>query len=225
MRHRRAIVYTAHSIDRAEVEAGEWLPHGSIQDDVLLGADRVIALSQSELGRLRAYYSDIRNRVHVVGNGICEPPRLPRRPPKDTIDILYVGRFANRKGMVDLFEALAIVARASPATRFLFVGGGGRARRPEPVRALGYGRARGHVTGPRRCRHRRRWARRDRRSRRDGARRRTAKTRRPGAALLDLCGDEELRLGRAARRVVAERYSWGQVVCALEAVYDASCRS
>ena len=51
---------------------------------------------------------DIRNRVHVVGNGICEPPRLPRRPPKDTIDILYVGRFANRKGMVDLFEALAM---------------------------------------------------------------------------------------------------------------------
>ena len=102
------IVYTAHSIDRAEVEAGEWLPHGSIQDDVLLGADRVIALSQSELGRLRAYYPDIRNRVHVVGNGICEPPRLPRRPPKDTIDILYVGRFANRKGMVDLFEALAM---------------------------------------------------------------------------------------------------------------------
>ena len=47
------------------------------------------------------------------------------------------------------------------------------------------------------------------------------------AALLDLCGDEELRLrlGRAARRVVAERYSCGQVVCALEAVYDASCRS
>jgi glycosyltransferase involved in cell wall biosynthesis len=49
------VVYTAHSIDRAEIEHGEWLPHGSIQDRAIGGADRVIALSRSERAQLERH--------------------------------------------------------------------------------------------------------------------------------------------------------------------------
>jgi glycogen(starch) synthase len=118
------IVYTAHSIDRAEVEHGEWLPHGSIQDQVFAGADRVIALSNSERERLARHYPDVDGRVHVVGNGIHTTPRTPvKRHRHGGAAVLYVGRFGTRKGVRDVIEAVPATVAEVPDAKFVFEGG------------------------------------------------------------------------------------------------------
>lgn len=117
------IVYTAHSIDRAEVEYGEWLPHGSIQDQVFAHADHVIALSASERRRLRRHYPALDGRVRVVGNGIHTTPRTPVKRHRDGgARVLYVGRFGTRKGVRDVFEAVPAILAGVPEARFVFAG-------------------------------------------------------------------------------------------------------
>jgi glycogen(starch) synthase len=118
------IVYTAHSIDRAEVEHGEWLPHGSIQDLAIMASDRVVAVSDSERSRLIRYYPTVARRVDVVGNGIgVQPHTHARRHARRSATVLYVGRFGTRKGITDLIEAVPSIAREVPAARFTIVGG------------------------------------------------------------------------------------------------------
>jgi glycogen synthase len=118
------IVYTAHSIDRSEVEHGEWLPHGSIQDQVFAGADRVIALSNSERRCLARHYPEVDGRVRVVGNGIHTTPRTPvKRHDHNGATVLYVGRFGTRKGIRDVIEAVPATLARVPAARFVFAGG------------------------------------------------------------------------------------------------------
>ncbi len=119
-----AVTYTAHSIDRAEVEHGEWLPHGSIQDRVFAGADRVVVLSESERNYAVRHYRHLRHRVSVVGNGVhlASLPRVKQHRATGAV-VLYVGRFGSRKGVRDLIEAVPRIARRVPAARFLFVGG------------------------------------------------------------------------------------------------------
>lgn len=118
------IVYTAHSIDRAEVEHGEWLSHGSIQDLVFAEADRVVVLSQSEREYAVRHYPALVERVCVVGNGVHLTPSPPvKRHRRNGAVVLYVGRFGTRKGVRDVIEAVPEIARGMPAARFLFVGG------------------------------------------------------------------------------------------------------
>ena len=118
------VVYTAHSVDRAEVEHGEWLPHGSIQDRVFVGADRVVMLSESERDYVRRHYPHLAGRISVVGNGVHPAPLPPAKQHRATgAAVLYVGRFGSRKGVRDLIEAVPGIARRVPAARFVFVGG------------------------------------------------------------------------------------------------------
>jgi glycogen(starch) synthase len=125
------VVYTAHSVDRAEVEHGEWLPHGSVQEDVFAGADRVIVLSRSERDYVVRHYPDLRNRVSVVGNGIHLAPRTRRRRHRaNGAVVLYVGRFGTRKGVRDVIEAVPRVRTEVPDARFVFVGGASPADGP-----------------------------------------------------------------------------------------------
>ena len=118
------IVYTAHSIDRAEVEHGEWLSHGSIQDLVFAEADRVVVLSQSEREYVVRHYPALVERICVVGNGVHLTPSPPvKRHRRNGAVVLYVGRFGTRKGVRDVIEAVPDIARGLPAARFVFVGG------------------------------------------------------------------------------------------------------
>jgi glycogen synthase len=140
------IIYTAHSIDLAEVQYGEWLPHGSIQDSALTGADLVIALSESERVCLGRHYPRQMARVRVVGNGIHPVPGLPVKHHRmPGASVLYVGRFGTRKGLHDVFEAAPLVFEEVPKARFVFVGGGcpddgpGEARAWMPAHLCAYG--------------------------------------------------------------------------------------
>jgi glycogen synthase len=127
------IVYTAHSLDRAEVESGEWIAHGPIQDEAIVGSNLVVAVSRSERDRLARFYPAAQERVRAVGNGIrisTHSVRPDRNGHLGTAIVLYVGRFARRKGLIDLFEAVPRVVERVPRALFLLAGGDSPDSRP-----------------------------------------------------------------------------------------------
>src|SRR3954453_20300613 len=121
------IVYTVHSLDRAEYEIGhgppECLTQWDLQAESITGADRVIALTDSERRLIEDYCPRRAGCVRVVGNGIAdERPRgpLPRRVAPV---VLFSGRFVDRKEVRELIAAIPAVLADAPLTRFVLAGG------------------------------------------------------------------------------------------------------
>lgn len=125
------LVYTVHSLDRAEYEIGqgppECLPQWETQEGVIAAADRVIALSRDERELLSNYCPGARNRIRIVGNGIddCPAARIivrknrHNKPPL----VLYSGRFVERKGIRDMLAAIPQILEEVPSTCFVLAGG------------------------------------------------------------------------------------------------------
>jgi glycosyltransferase involved in cell wall biosynthesis len=123
------LVYTVHSLDRAEYELGQGPPQcigqWADQEAVIYGADRVISLTRSERELLNQYCPGIGGRVRVVGNGIEEASdeRRPKPPGAEGVTVLFAGRFVERKGIRELMEAIGIVLAEAPSVRFILAGG------------------------------------------------------------------------------------------------------
>lgn len=125
------LVYTVHSLDRAEYELGDGPPvclaQWDTQEAVITAADRIVALTHSERQLIGAYCPTARDRVRVVGNGIADDrSALPYRrhtPRSDSCLVLFTGRFVERKGIRDLLCAIPRVLDRAPATRFVLAGG------------------------------------------------------------------------------------------------------
>src|ERR1041385_8166685 len=66
------LVYTVHSLDRAEYEIGDFVTHWDTQETVIRAADRVIALSRDERALITKYCPAAAERVRIVGNGIAD---------------------------------------------------------------------------------------------------------------------------------------------------------
>jgi glycogen synthase len=148
------LVFTVHSIDRAEYEIGYFSTHWEAQEVVIQAATRVIALSGSERDLLTSYCPEADGRVRIVGNGIedsaaantaARRSRLPDAPL-----VLYSGRFVDRKGIRELLAAIPHVLERAPNTRFVLVGGyggGAEIERQWLTEALHAYRASVHFTG------------------------------------------------------------------------------
>jgi glycogen(starch) synthase len=126
------LVFTVHSLDRAEYEVGHLPTQWQAQEEVIATAARVIALSQSEKELLAQYCPQARDRVRIVGNGIddCVAARATaygRDVRNESPLVLYTGRFVARKGIGDLLEAIPRVLERAPRTRFVLIGGYGAA--------------------------------------------------------------------------------------------------
>ncbi len=100
----------------------------------LVGADRVIALTEREGSALAALGVD-RARIRVIPNGVDTEDFLPARVPRPAsapLTMLYVGRIdPDHKGLPDLLRALAEMKEGESVT-LRIVGedwGGGRALR------------------------------------------------------------------------------------------------
>jgi glycogen(starch) synthase len=125
------LVYTVHSVDRAEYELGEGgaecLTHWEDQEAAIAAADRVIALTRDERDLLARYYPEARDRVRVVGNGLddCAAARrtAARRGRSGAPLVLYSGRLVERKGIRELLAAIPAVLERAPTTRFVLAGG------------------------------------------------------------------------------------------------------
>ena len=125
----KPLVYTVHSLDRAEYELGrgpsECLTQWIGQKEVISSADRVIALTQSERELLEEYCPAVDGRVRVVGNGIEDVPLTSRARSLDSTAplVLFNGRFVDRKGIRELMEAIEIVLGKAPGVQFVLAGG------------------------------------------------------------------------------------------------------
>jgi glycogen(starch) synthase len=123
------IVFTVHSLDRAEYEQGGLATPWEVQETVIAEADQVVVISQSERNLVAQYCPGSERRVRVVGNGIDDAPlaraaaNRPRGGASPTI--LYCGRFVERKGIRELLEALPLVLAELPGMRVVLVGGYG----------------------------------------------------------------------------------------------------
>jgi glycogen synthase len=121
------IVYTVHSLDRAEYEIGygppECLTQWDLQAESIAGADRVIALTYSERRLIEEYCPDSAGRVRIVGNGIADEPAQVAERPSETPVVLFSGRFVDRKGVRELLAAIPDVFADAPHTRFVLAGG------------------------------------------------------------------------------------------------------
>jgi glycogen synthase len=126
----KPLVYTVHSLDRAEYELGqgprECLTQWVGQEAVIRGADRVIALTQSERELLDEYCPGLHQHVRVVGNGIDDDivtkPSVVRQGASAPL-VLFNGRFVERKGIHELMKAIAVVVNEAPTVRFVLAGG------------------------------------------------------------------------------------------------------
>jgi len=121
------IVYTVHSLDRAEYEIGygppECLTQWDLQAESIAGADRIIALTHSERRLIEEYCPESAGRVRVVGNGIADEPARGLLPRREAPVVLFSGRFVDRKGVRELIAAIPDVLANAPQTRFVLAGG------------------------------------------------------------------------------------------------------
>jgi len=125
----KPLVYTVHSLDRAEYELGqgppECLTQWTGQEAVIRCADRIIALTRSERELLKQYCPDVDKRVRVVGNGIdyVPVPHKAGRRAGNVPLVLFSGRFVERKGIHELIAAMRLVLKELPLVRFVLAGG------------------------------------------------------------------------------------------------------
>jgi glycogen(starch) synthase len=125
------LVYTVHSLDRAEYELGQGPPEcvsqWPIQSDLINDADMIIALTDEERGLIGQYCPEASDRVRVVGNGIADNAHArksaQRRHPRRQVTVLYTGRFVERKGIRELLNAAPAILEAEPHTRLVMAGG------------------------------------------------------------------------------------------------------
>jgi glycogen synthase len=123
------LVYTVHSLDRAEYELGAGPPQcigqWTQQETVIYGADIIISLTKTERGLLTQYCPGVGDRIRIVGNGIEDAPLRRRALPVRGagLTVLFSGRFVDRKGIWELIGAIGIVLAAAPNVRFVLAGG------------------------------------------------------------------------------------------------------
>jgi len=125
------LVYTVHSLDRAEYEIGDFVTHWDTQETVISEADRVIALSRDERALISKYCPVAADRIRIVGNGIADSAAARAAARRKKGDgpavILYSGRFVDRKGIGELLEVIPRVLDQAPNVRFVLAGGYGTA--------------------------------------------------------------------------------------------------
>lgn len=125
------MVYTVHSVDRAEYEIGgepeHILEHSDNQGRAIEAADRLIALTADENALLGHFYPGSCARVRIVGNGIDDSGDARRACLRDregeALLVLYAGRLVERKGIRELLRAAARVLAALPDVLFVLAGG------------------------------------------------------------------------------------------------------
>ena len=125
------LVYTVHSLDRAEYELGEGpsecLTQWPIQSDLIAAADLIIALTSDEQQLISEYCPAARARIRVAGNGIFDTPHARNcarhRPTQGDLTILYTGRFVDRKGIGELLLAAPDFLAEAPSARLVMAGG------------------------------------------------------------------------------------------------------
>lgn len=103
---------------------------GELERALIERASYLIPNSYATLDAVQSVYgiSNLQGRYAVVPHGIMPVPddqvrpHEPRQSGKRELIVLYVGRLEQRKGILDLFQAIPLVLKQVPAARFVIVG-------------------------------------------------------------------------------------------------------
>ena len=126
------IVYTVHSLDRAEYEIGqgppECLTQWHIQERAIARSDAIIALTRAERNLIEEYLPGSLARIHVVGNGIDVSEvsldlDFPWTRARREVIVLFSGRFVDRKGLQELLAAVPGLLEHRPDVQVVLAGG------------------------------------------------------------------------------------------------------
>jgi glycosyltransferase involved in cell wall biosynthesis len=87
------------------------------------GVTGIIVLGEGQRGQFEGL-APRRARIEVVPNGVRDewPDGPAVRGPKEGGTVLFLGNLRPQKGFLDVLDAVPVVLRALPATRFVFAG-------------------------------------------------------------------------------------------------------
>jgi glycosyltransferase involved in cell wall biosynthesis len=140
------IVYTCHSVAKHEITKNAeiyarknyfgvgqvidaWLAGNSqeirAQEQLLRISDMIVNMTRVGSDNLLNYYSDFFDKCVIVPNATTEVNyEAKRKPFEDKINLLYVGRFAQEKGVIELCDALRSWLSKHENVNVKFVGDG-----------------------------------------------------------------------------------------------------
>ncbi len=123
------IVYTCHSLVR--LEGGRSRLHQPLlknQEKLLYNADLIITPSLWLKRKIEEFYPFCINKVLAIYHGIDLQKRAPHNNP---YQLLFVGRFVKSKGLIELLNAITLLAKRYPQVRLDVVGTGSEKRRSQ----------------------------------------------------------------------------------------------
>ncbi|MFM1652975.1 glycosyltransferase family 4 protein [Brevibacillus sp. B_LB10_24] len=115
------VVYTCHSLVVQESLTPRRRQIAKRQEALLRAADCVVVPSHWQKESLHKFYPFCQGKTVVIENGV-HIRKKPGSSPNHRL--LFVGRFTYSKGIAELIEALAALARVNPKTQLGVVGKG-----------------------------------------------------------------------------------------------------
>ncbi len=116
----RPVVFHAHVLQGALRRLrGLDAPTRSEEAEAVAIREATVVLAPTEAAASAVAREDVR----VVPFAVALPPPLPEGARLAEGPILFVGRFADVKGVAELFAAIGLVTRARPGARFVVAGG------------------------------------------------------------------------------------------------------
>jgi glycosyltransferase involved in cell wall biosynthesis len=118
------VVYTCHSLVTLESKSLLKKVMANRQKKLLQTADRIVVPSRWECSQLEKVYSFCTGKITVIENGVnvLESSQTSTDPHR----LLYVGRLVRLKGIEELLQAVAVLAKKQPRIRLDVVGRGPR---------------------------------------------------------------------------------------------------
>lgn len=118
------IVYTCHSLVLLEKKSPLKELIAERQRRLLLAADRIVVPSYWERSQIEQVYPFCIGKITVIENGVkmFEYPHSSADPRR----LLYVGRLVHMKGIEELLQAVAVLAKKQPKVRLDVVGRGSK---------------------------------------------------------------------------------------------------
>lgn len=90
-----------------------------------------ITVSHWMASRLGDHLPELSDRIEVLGGGVDTNTFHPSAERDHSADIVYLGRIAPEKGLLELLDAFEVVVRQRPETRLLIGGGSTFGRNPQ----------------------------------------------------------------------------------------------
>jgi len=91
---------------------------------ILRNADLLTSVSYTTARELNAFYGFDENTIKIIGNGVDNEFFIPSESDRNSSYVLYSGRLAYRKGLIDLVKSAKYVCSKHPSAFYVIAGDG-----------------------------------------------------------------------------------------------------